>query len=350
MEPSRDLDIENTEQLIQYLRSKGHIAADETPSARNLRGGVSSRTVWLDRQDGTAWVLKQSLEKLRVKVDWFSDPQRVHCEAECARWLEQLVPGHSPALQWEDHEHHVIALDAVPLPHENWKTRLLRGDLDLKHAAECGRLLATIHRETHRRLPEVAAAFAGCNFFESLRVEPYYRYTATQVPEAQPFIASLIESVLSHRLSLVYGDYSPKNMLVYEDRLILLDYETAHIGDPAFDLGFSTTHFLSKAHHLPQVRRLFSAGAHTYWQTYREVLGDLPWRAELEARAVHNTLGCLLGRVAGRSPLEYFDDAERARQRRVVVDLMRDTPATMPALIDEFVGRIDAIDPRGVGQ
>lgn len=345
MEPIRDLDIENTGQLIDYLRHKGYIQSDETPSARNLRGGVSSRTVWLDLPDGRAWVLKQSLEKLRVAVDWFSDPQRVHCEAECARWLAELVPGHAPALHWEDHEHHVIALEAVPLPHENWKTRLLRGELDLKHTAECGRLLATIHRKTHERFSEVEAAFSDCNFFESLRVEPYYRYTATQVPEAASFIGRLIESVLSYRLSLVYGDYSPKNMLIYQDRLILLDYETAHIGDPAFDLGFSTTHFLSKAHHLPLVRTLFSDGAHTYWQTYSDVLGDVEWRENIEQRAVWNTLGCLLGRVAGRSPLEYLSPEEKARQRQVVVELMHDTPTRMPDLIDRFVRRISELDP-----
>ena len=36
----------------------------------------------------------------------------------------------------------------------------------------------------------------------------------------------------------------------------------------------------------------------------------------MEPRAVRHTLGCLLARVAGRSPLEYLDEPQRARQVR----------------------------------
>ena len=41
----------------------------------------------------------------------------------------------------------------------------------------------------------------------------------------------------------------------------LLDHEVAHFGDPAFDLGFSLTHLLSKALHLEAYRPLFLAAA-----------------------------------------------------------------------------------------
>ncbi len=62
----------------------------------------------------------------------------------------------------------------------------------------------------------------------------------------------------------MHGDYSPKNILIHKDRLVLLDHEVIHFGDPAFDLGFSMTHFLSKAHHLPAQRREFASAAGSF--------------------------------------------------------------------------------------
>jgi hypothetical protein len=63
----------------------------------------------------------------------------------------------------------------------------------------------------------------------------------------------------------------------------------------------------------------------------------VPWAADLEGHAVRHTLGCLLARVAGRSLLEYLDEAVRARQRRTVLALMQSPPTHMADLVDEFV-------------
>jgi hypothetical protein len=60
----------------------------------------------------------------------------------------------------------------------------------------------------------------------------------------------------------------------------------------------------------------------------------------LEARAVRHTLGCLLARVAGRSPLEYLDASQRAAQREAVLPLMQDPPRSIDALIDAFLKRL----------
>ena len=36
--------------------------------------------------------MKQAREKLQVACDWFSDPLRIHQEAEGLRWLMKLAP------------------------------------------------------------------------------------------------------------------------------------------------------------------------------------------------------------------------------------------------------------------
>ncbi|HEY7036532.1 MAG TPA: phosphotransferase [Thermomicrobiales bacterium] len=339
---SAHLDIEQPGALLDYLHQTARIAPSEVPAIRVLAGGVSNRTVLVERPTGEAWVVKQALAKLRVQVDWFSPPERIHREALGLRWLERIAPPQSTTpLVFEDHDVHLMAMQAVPQPHENWKAMLLAGRLDPDHVAQFAHILGTIHRRGHERRAEIEPVFADRGYFESLRLEPYYGYTATQVTAASTFLADLISSTLARRDTIVHGDYSPKNVLVYAGRLVLLDHEVIHFGDPGFDLGFSLTHLLSKAHHLPAKRADFAAAAVAYWTRYRETLGDAPFAADLEPRAVRHTLGCLLARVRGRSPLEYMDAEERTRQADAVVCLMTEPPLTVAALAERFVELVE---------
>jgi len=274
--------------------------------------------------------------KLRVPVDWFSSPERIHREALGLEWLTRLAPpGAIPPLLFEDGERHLLAMQAVPQPHQNWKTVLLGGKICPDHFRQFATLLAAIHRDAYGRT-DLADVFGDRSFFESLRLEPYYGYSAQQAPAAAGFLNTLIGETLARRVTLVHGDYSPKNILIHAGRLVLLDHEVIHFGDPAFDLGFSLTHFLSKAHHLPALRRGFVSAALEYWRAYEDELGGPGWAADLEARAVRHTLACLLARTVGRSPLEYLDAAERHRQRDAVLRIMPAAPATIADLISQF--------------
>jgi hypothetical protein len=121
------LDIEQPGALVSYLKGIGRVGEDEEPVVRVLAGGVSNRTVLVERPEaGGAWVVKQALPKLRVAVDWFSHPERIHREALGLRWLEALAPpGTITPLVFEDRDNYLLAMEAVPEPHENWKTMLL---------------------------------------------------------------------------------------------------------------------------------------------------------------------------------------------------------------------------------
>jgi hypothetical protein len=363
-----ELDIEQPGALLAYLRATGRIPANEEPQITTLAGGVSNRTVLVSRPTGESWVIKQALEKLRVAVDWFSDPRRIEREALGLKHLAEIAPpGTITPLIFEDPANHLLAMQAVPQPHANWKSLLMAGRINPAHVAQFARLLATIHRRGYERRIEFGQLFADRSFFESLRIEPYYRYTARQAPETYTFFKQLILDTSFRQLTLVHGDYSPKNVLIrgmmndecrmmsddtalanrdphslfitHPSSLVLLDHEVIHFGDPAFDLGFSLTHFLSKGHHLPAHRPAFADAARLYWRTYRDTLGDFRWTADLEEFAVRHTLACMLARVAGRSPLEYLTPSERAWQQAVVTQMMAGLPDDMNDLIDTFLIR-----------
>lgn len=331
------LDIEDFATLLDYLRETGRIAPGETPILRNLAGGVSNRTVLVRRESGEAWVLKQALERLRVRVDWRSDPRRIEREALGIERLSEIAPpGTITPLIFLDASNHVLAMQAVPEPHENWKTMLLSGRLEARHVRQFAELLACVHRAGFERREQFAREFDDRSFFESLRLDPYYAYSAERMPFAAPFLERLIADTRATRYTLVHGDFSPKNILVHDDRLVLLDHEVIHFGDGAFDLGFALTHLLSKANHLRDRRADFANAAKSFWLTYRRSIGAVPWAEGSEARVCRHTLACMLARCIGRSPLEYLRPEVAAAQANAASSMMPAPPTSVIDLVDAF--------------
>lgn len=334
------LDIENHANLDAWLRQSGHVREGDKVRCRTLSGGVSNKTVLVEVGSGSAWVLKQALAKLRVKDDWFSDVGRIRNEARGLRWLEKLAPtGTTTPLIFESETENLLAMQAVPTPHENYKSVLLAGDTSLDqlndYALQFGVLLGAIQRNARddSQLPDI---FADRSFFETLRLDPYYSTSALREPASARFYHELITDTRATRATLVHGDYSPKNVLIYQGRLILLDHEVIHFGDGAFDVGFAVTHLLSKAHYVEHRRDEYHAMALVFWQAFK---GQQPDTDEL--RCVRHTLGCLLARVLGKSPLEYLTPDQRRRQHKAVVTLMQDPPTTIEALAEQFLEMVE---------
>ena len=323
------MDIEQREELLAWLRERGSLGPGEQAGIRTLAGGVSNRTVLVEFERREAWVLKQALPKLRVPVDWFCSPERITREAMGMRWLESVAPpGSITPLILVDSDEHLLAMRAVPQPHENWKAMLLAGRVEPDHVEQFARLLASIHTAREGIPPE----FEDRTYFEALRLEPYYAYTAQMTPEAAPFLERLMEDTRATRRSVVHGDYSPKNILVYQGRLVLLDHEVIHTGDPGFDIGFSMAHLLSKARHVGGSRNELAQAALQYWRVYADAA------APDEERCIRHTLGCLLARVAGRSQLEYLSAEEKRAQRDAVCRVMPAPPHSVARLVEEIVG------------
>lgn len=335
------IDIEKHDVLHDYLKRKQLIQGEELPEYVNLPGGVSNRCV-LVRSDDRALVVKQALEQLRVKERWECKPERIHQEALGLRHLIHLTPRqNTPAFVAEDFEEHILVMEAVPFPYDNLKTLLLKGDTRLSYASQFGNLLGSIHANSYEH-EDYKAAFSETYYFDELRLKPYYSFTARQSPATALFLNKLIRSTKKTKLSLVHGDYSPKNILIHNEKLFLLDHEVIHYGDPAFDIGFSLTHLLSKGLHLTSYREDMLSYSLTYWNAYCQEAEQLCQLPEFETRAVQHTLACLLARVKGKSPLEYLNQREQALQLNIVLDLLKNIPNSLNDLIHDFFNALQA--------
>lgn len=294
-----------------YLCSQGIDAAGARIT--ELGGGVSN-TVLLVEGNAQRFILKQALGKLRVQDDWFSDRERVFREAAAMRWAApHLAAGGVPQILFEDRGNFLFAMSAAPPNAQTWKSLLLRGEFDAGTANRIAKMLAAIVGASWRD-PESERSFGDQTVFDQLRIDPYYRTTAARHPDLAPQFDRLIRESSRRRVSLVHGDWSPKNFLVCSGSVMAIDFEVTHFGDPAFDTAFLLNHLLLKSFYRPQWSRELARLALVFWEVYR---AGIPAGCEWIEPATLAHLGCLLlARIDGKSPAEYIIEAALREQIR----------------------------------
>lgn len=326
------------ESAISYLVKRGLITqnASRNAVAELLGGGVSNVVVLVHGGDGPL-VLKQSLPKLRVEEDWFADRERIYREwagIDYVNSLSKTASWTTPRVVYEDKSNFLFVMTAAPSDGVNWKEALLGGQVDAAVAARVGKMLAAIHRSSTivgDGVPVELRQFAELDCFVQLRIDPYHRATAA----AHPDLAEVIERE-AHRMlpsdherrALVHGDFSPKNIIVSgvgdEARVLLLDFEVAHLGNPVFDLAFMLNHFTMKAIYNPGLAERYCEAGRSFWSEYLDAVGTAVGdRDALELDTVRQLGALLLARIDGKSPAEYITaDEQKEYARRLARDIL----------------------------
>jgi tRNA A-37 threonylcarbamoyl transferase component Bud32 len=269
-----------------------------------LGGGVSNIVARI-KSDLGVYVLKQALPRLKVKVEWLSDVERAHVEKKVLELLPTIVPGQTPALVFDDPDNFLFMMESAPDGAMNWKQLLMKGECDNRVASQAGQFLGEVHAKT-KGVKEIATLFDERKYFHQLRIDPFFFYLMSTYPEIGSLIQAHIAGTWSRRECLVFGDYSPKNILVFNDRIMPIDFEVAHYGDPSFDLGFLWAHLVLKAIHFSDYRyvELLDYSLKGYQMTITPEVG-------FEERAVQQLGYLLLARMDGKSPVDYFNSQEK---------------------------------------
>lgn len=341
LEPSGDgvLDL-SLANLDEYLRQREFIDVQERVDYELLGGGISNTVVKVTLA-GDCFVVKQSLPRLRVAEDWFFDRRRILVERDCMAALGELLPGGSvPEVRFSDESNYVLGMSCAPKGGEVWKDILLGGRTDLETANRAGLLLGMLHCESFAR-PALLEAFRDQSLLVQGRIDPYHRTAARLHPDLEPMINAEIDRMLATQQVLVHGDYSPKNIVVHPSGVLMLDFEVAHYGDPAFDVAFCLTHLVLKAAHFMPRQSGYLASARRFWDSYKETVGR-SFEPQLESSVVAE-LGCLmLSRIDGKSKVEYItDEAARDFVRGLARDILLNRPSGPAAVIDWLAHRMD---------
>ena len=311
------------ETVLDHLRDRGVIGTGPA-TARALSGGVSNVVLAVDAGDHRL-VVKQSLGRLRVADAWSAPRRRIVTEADALVVAAGLTPGAVPGVVDVDPVRFTLTVQRAPDTWIDWKRAILAGRVDPAVGDRLGSLLARWHALTADQ-PRLTEPFAETTeSFHCLRIRPYHETVADRHPEVRPAVERVVRRMLETRLVLVHGDLSPKNVLAGTGGLWVIDFEVAHLGDPAFDLAFLLSHLLMKAVHRPDLAGPLDAAGTGFLDRYR---AGVPARLAPDLPYLSEQVGCLLlARVAGRSPAEYLTAAGRDGVWRLGRSLL-DQPAT----------------------
>lgn len=327
------------ETAAAYLRQTGRVPPGRAVVARELSGGVSNVVIRVDVEGESPLVLKQSRARLRTQAEWISRLDRIWTERAALDLLATLLPaGTVPAVLFDDRENFLFAMACAPDDAVVWKDRLLAGAADPAIARQAGTILGTIHAAAFGH-PALAGPLADTLVFDQLRIDPYYRRILQVHPDLEPPLRALIAPPAAARTTFVHGDFSPKNILVHARGLTLVDFETAHAGDPAFDLGFFLSHLILKAFRAAPRAEPFLELTRQFWGAYRRSAGEDP---DLVRRSIAHAAACALARIDGKSPVDYRDALDPDAVRRTARAALRAEPIEWEAFLQMSVREMHA--------
>jgi 5-methylthioribose kinase len=314
------IEVLDASSLPSYLHGRGVAPDGSDILVTPLSGGISNVVLRADWSGG-AVVVKQSLPRLRVEAEWEFDRARILVERACMDVLAARLPGSTPTVVFSDDRRFVLGMSCLPAGGVVWKDAHMAGELNPGRTSAAAELLGGLQRSTAGD-SELAARFDDLMPLEQGRIDPYHRTAAVAHPDLAGRIELEVRRLLATRSVLVHGDFSPKNLVAYDGRMMMLDFEVAHWGDPAFDVAFLLSHLVLGSCHHEHLADGFVDEAVRFWRTYRSSARAVA----AEDAAVVVELACLLlARIDGKSPVEYLtDERKRGAVRRYARALLVD--------------------------
>ena len=329
---------ENELRILDRLRRDAVVS--ENAVSKPLAGGISS-DVFLIEDGEKRFVVKQALPCLKVEDHWPADTSRNRNEYEFLRYLGRVLPVAAPRVFAAGKDYFVM--EYLGPEYRNWKTLLLRGEIRQHHALQAAETLGTLHR-TSFGIAQLQTRFATTSNFHQLRTDPYLLTTGRRHPDLQKAFEQEAARLEQTRECLVHGDYSPKNMLIGNGRMVLLDCEVAWYGEPAFDVAFLVKHLLLKSlFHAPANTALPQAIAAFLVKYHEERALPAVQAADLDRRIAPLLLMLLLARMDGKSPVEYLTESKRDFVRSFVCSELPSSRLGLHAVISKWFSTLDSL-------
>lgn len=314
--------------IIDLLKQYGVVKQDRA-TATPLTGGVSCE-IFLIEDGDEHFVAKRALSQLKVAEEWLADPSRNKYEQRYLKYVGEKHPDWVPTIRNSFEEENLFIMEFFPECFRDWKKYLLAGEINPQVASNIGAALGTIHAMSWND-DSAKTWFDSDNNFHELRLSPYFEFMRAKHPQIESRLDALIDTIQTTKLCLVHGDFSPKNILVADTEIKIVDCEVAWYGDPSFDIGFLVHHLLLKYLHFDNEQFIQLASA--FVDGYQHALGADKLTQISQPHTVETTLMLMLARIDGKSPVEYLTEIQREAIRTKVFSLLNQDIASLDQLL-----------------
>jgi len=277
---------------------------EKITSYKKLKGGVSSE-VYKIKTSKNIYCIKRSLKKLLVKKDWYADTSRIKYEYLWLKHCKNFIPNSVPKLYYYNDKEKYFSLEYFDerkfrTLKELFFKRLINKDVIKKISLD----LQTIHLKSANIPTKKIFSNNNKNFYD-LRLDAYFNEIGRVHVNLQNHVRLINKNYYKFSTTLVHGDFSPKNILVNNKTIKIIDAETCNFGDPVFDLVFFTNHLLIKSLIIPEIKEKLLESYLYFYNIYFSNLKNNEIESYLK-RIIKMTPIMLLARVDGKSPVEYI--------------------------------------------
>ena len=299
---------------------------------RKLEGGVSS-DVYKVQTNSKTYCIKRSLPKLRVMKEWFADTKRLRYEYLWLKHCKKIIPNSIPNIyQFSTKQNFLILEYLSEKNYTTLKSKLLKKDIDIYVINKISKNLFKIHNKSTGKFVKKKFINNSKNFYD-LRLDAYFNEVGRVYPHLKKIIKNIIKNYKKYSSTLVHGDFSPKNILIFNKNIKYIDAETCNFGDPVFDVVYFGNHLLLKSIHIPDKKNKFIQSYENFFNTYLKSI-KLSQRKNFIDRCITMVPIMLLARIDGKSPVEYITKKNIKNKIRLLsFNLINDPPKSLEYLI-----------------
>ena len=293
MKNSLWLDSINNEKILNFKR---------------LKGGVSSE-VYRVKTENNFYCIKRCLNKLLVKKNWVVDINRVKYEYLWLKHCKKILNRNIPKVFHYDEENKSIIMEYFN--NKNFKTlkeEYFNKNININTLKSISKHLVKLHLKNKNNKTKIIFDGNKNNFFD-LRLDAYFNEVGRVYPKYKKYIQQINKNYLKHSTTLVHGDFSPKNILIGNKRIIYIDAECCNYGDPVFDLVFFSNHLLIKSIIIREKKQEFLKGYKIFYNEYLKSINKKNLNKFID-RIIKMTPIMLLARIDGKSPVEYISSVK----------------------------------------
>ena len=273
------------------------------------------------------------MPKLRVLKEWFADTKRLRYEYLWLKHCKKIIPNSIPNIYQFSAKQDFLILEY--LNEKNYvtlKSKLLKKDIDINIINKISKNLSKIHNESTGQFVKKKFINNSKNFYD-LRLDAYFNEVGRVYPDLKKIIKNIIKNYKKYSSTLVHGDFSPKNILIFNKNIKYIDAETCNFGDPVFDVVYFGNHLLLKSIHIPDKKNKFIKSYENFFSTYLKSI-KFSQRKNFIDRCIAMVPIMLLARIDGKSPVEYITKKNIKNKIRLLsFNLINDPPESLEYLI-----------------
>lgn len=293
--------------ILQKIGRTGGISTtmiEKVVSSKNnkkLKGGYINE-IQQAFADNKLYVIKTGSEKKGILYNIDAPLSRIYNEYEAIMSFRRILnnPKYIVNPICFDPGSYTIVFESAPKQAKLLSEDLLKDKLNMSLLSKITESIIDMHNKTLDN-DELKKKFSNTEGFLKLKIDAQC-YNATKNKSLQQEIHSFIQKSLMIRKVLLHGDLAPKNIMVWDNNFLLIDFEESSYSDPALEIGY----FLA---HLNLYKKFKAADS-----VRKRYLENINYSDSSFKERISKYIGIfMLSRIEGIARDEHLDDKEYLR-------------------------------------